>query len=133
MSRFLGQETSVIKLDVVAQAYAVHGHSCFTHMIQPDMPAVLLVLGLRGISSLFNVDLIIFAGDAVYARCFQAKVILDGLKELVIFLGGRATVLMLHLNSILLMGLKFGSTKGKEDTNVRSSLDVSSLCGGLSA
>jgi hypothetical protein len=46
-------------------------------MIQHDMPEVLLDPGLCGTPSLTNTDLTTFAGNAVDARCFQAKVILD--------------------------------------------------------
>jgi hypothetical protein len=36
---------------------------------------------LNGMPSLTNIDLTTFTGDAVDTSCFQAKVILDGLKE----------------------------------------------------
>jgi hypothetical protein len=72
-------------------------------------------------------------GNAVYVQCFQAKVILDRVKELVIFLGRSPTVLILYLDSTLLMLLKMGPRKGKKATDVRSSPDVPSLPGGLKA
>jgi hypothetical protein len=48
-------------------------------MIQPDVPVVLPNPGLNGIPSVANVVLISFIGDAVNARYFEAKGILDGL------------------------------------------------------
>jgi len=42
---------------------------------------VLLDLGLNGIPGLTNVDLNTFMGDAVNAKCFKARVILDRPKE----------------------------------------------------
>jgi hypothetical protein len=49
-------------------------------MIQPDVQVVLHDPGLNGMSSLSNVDLPTFAGDAVTTSCFQT-VILNMLKE----------------------------------------------------
>jgi hypothetical protein len=50
-------------------------------MMQPDVQVVFLGSGLNGTPGLTNVDLTTFAGVAVDARCFQARVILDGPKE----------------------------------------------------
>jgi hypothetical protein len=46
------------------------------------MPVVLLDPGLNGTPSFGNVHLTSFARDATDASYFQAKVILDGLKEI---------------------------------------------------
>jgi hypothetical protein len=43
-------------------------------MIKSDMPMVLSDPGLDGTPRLTNVDLPTLSGDAVYAQCFQAKV-----------------------------------------------------------
>jgi len=60
-------------------------------MIQSD---VLLDPGLSGMPSLSNVDLTMFAGDAVNTSCFEAKVILDRPKETDDLPRWRPTVLM---------------------------------------
>jgi hypothetical protein len=75
-----GKDHGVPKLDAVTQVYAVLGQGRFVRMIQPDVLVVLLDPGLSGMPGLPNVDLT-FAGDAVDSSCFQAKVILDELKE----------------------------------------------------
>jgi hypothetical protein len=75
---------------------------------------VLLDPGLSGSPGLTSIDFATLAGDAVDESCFQAKVILDRLKE----------------TGILLMWLKIGPTKVKKTTDVSSSLCVSSLQGG---
>jgi len=50
-------------------------------MIWPDVPVVLLDPGLNGTPDFTNVDLTTYAGNAADTSCFQAKVILDRLKE----------------------------------------------------
>jgi len=45
------------------------------------VPVVLLDPGPHGMPGLSIVDLTTFAEDVVHASCFQARVILDGLKE----------------------------------------------------
>jgi hypothetical protein len=74
VSGFLGQDTSIRKLHVVTQVYV--------QMINPDGLKVLLDPCLNGTPSLSNVDPPTFAGDAVNSSRFQAKVILDGPKEI---------------------------------------------------
>jgi hypothetical protein len=51
--------------------------------------------------------------------------------QMLTFVGGRPTVLMLCLSSTLLMWLKVDPTKGKKATDVISSLGVSSQQGGF--
>jgi hypothetical protein len=51
-------------------------------MIKLDVPMVLFDLGYSGTPGLSNINLHTLVGDAVYARCFQAKVILDGMKKI---------------------------------------------------
>jgi hypothetical protein len=50
-------------------------------MIKPDVPVMLLDPMLDGMPNLSDVDLTTFTGDSVNTRCFEAEVILDGLKE----------------------------------------------------
>jgi len=96
------------------------------------VPEVLLDPGVNRTPSLINVDLTIFAGDAVGASCFQFKVIRDRLKETddlpmweaYSFYG------MSRLVSILLMQLKSDHIKCKKATGVGSSLCVFSLQSG---
>jgi len=40
-SRFPGQDTGVMKVDVVVQVYAVLSHGWFHWLIQPDVPVEL--------------------------------------------------------------------------------------------
>jgi len=56
-----------------------------------------------------------------------------GRRNLVTFLGGRPTVLMLCLVSTLLMWLKVDTSKGKKATDVGSFVGVSSMSGGFRA
>jgi len=49
--------------------------------MKSNVPVVLLGPGLNGIPSISCVDSPTLAGNAVYACCFQAEVILDGAKE----------------------------------------------------
>jgi len=51
-------------------------------MIKPDVTVVTLDPGFNGMPSLFNVDLLKLAGDTIDAWCFEAIIILDGLKEI---------------------------------------------------
>jgi len=62
---------------------------------------------------LSNVDLPTIAGDAIYTRCFQAKVILNRQKK-------TDDLCMQEV-------LKVVPKKGKNAINVRSSVDVSSI------
>jgi hypothetical protein len=64
-------------------------------MIQCDVLVVLFDPGLSGTPNLTNIELTTFAVDAVDTSCFQAKVILDGLKETGDLLGWRPTVSVL--------------------------------------
>jgi len=81
MSRFLGQNSGNMKLDVVTQVSAVLSHRWFVQMIKPYVPVEFLGPGLSGTLDLSNVGFPILAGDAVYAHWFQADVILDRPKE----------------------------------------------------
>jgi hypothetical protein len=85
-------------------------------MIQLYVPVVLLTPGLNGMFCLSNrqVDL---HRDALNAWCFDAEVILDGLKE----------TCSLCFNSTLLMWLEVGPKKGKKATNDMSFLVETSL------
>jgi hypothetical protein len=51
-------------------------------MIQTEVPVVVSDPGLSGMASLSNVELTTLARDHVNIWCFQAKVILDGQKEI---------------------------------------------------
>jgi hypothetical protein len=51
-------------------------------MIQPDVSVVFLDLGLNETPGLTNADITMFAADALDPSCFQAKVVLNGLKEI---------------------------------------------------
>jgi hypothetical protein len=81
MTVFLGQDTGVMKLDAVTQVYAVLSHSWFLYTLKLDVLMVLFDPGLNGTLSLSNIDPPTLTEKAVYARCFQAKVILGGPKE----------------------------------------------------
>jgi hypothetical protein len=59
------------------------------------MPVVLFDPCLNGMLGLSNADLPTLTGDAVYARCPQAEVILNKSEESVTFLDRRPAVLML--------------------------------------
>jgi hypothetical protein len=65
------------------------------------------------ISGLSNIDLLTFARDTVYVWCFQAMVILDGLKETGHISRWEAYGSNILLDSTLLMC--GGSNKGQED------------------
>jgi len=90
---------------------------------------VLLDRGLNGTPGLSNADLTTFAVDAVDSSCFQAKVILDGLKETDDLPRESSTILMMCHVSTLLMQLKIGATKDPKATDVNSSQGVSSVQG----
>jgi hypothetical protein len=76
-SRFLGQETGVVKLDEATHVHAVLLHGLRTRMVKSGVPMMLADPGLDGAFGLFNADIDTFAWDAVYARCSQVKGILD--------------------------------------------------------
>jgi len=79
---FLGHDTGVTKLDAVTEIYAVLSYGWFLRLIKPDVQMVLFGLGLTGTHALSNAHLPTFARDAVYAKRFQAKIILSGSKKL---------------------------------------------------
>jgi hypothetical protein len=81
-SGFRVQDPGVLKLVTVTQVNAVLGHDWCVKMIQPDVSEVLLDPGLSGTPGVTSVDLTTFATVAVNTRCFQAKVIFDGPKEI---------------------------------------------------
>lgn len=66
---------------------------------------------------MFNVDPPTIAGDAVYASCFQAKIVLDGAKETGDLHRRKPTVLI-YSDSTLLVQLKPGPAKDKKATDV---------------
>jgi hypothetical protein len=69
-------------MDAVTQDYAVLGHRSFLWLIKPHVPMLLIDAGLNRTPGLATVDLLIFARDAIEARCFQVKVVLDGPEKL---------------------------------------------------
>jgi hypothetical protein len=56
VSRFLGQDMGVLKLDALTSVYAVLGHSLFFKMIKPDVPVVLLHPGPNRMPEVSNVE-----------------------------------------------------------------------------
>jgi hypothetical protein len=82
-SGFLGQDTGLIKVDMVTQVYAVLDNS---HIIQSDVLSVLLGPGLNGMPGLSNVDP--HSQEMLYKPCaLKRRSSLMGLKKLVPFLG----------------------------------------------
>jgi hypothetical protein len=68
-SRFLGQDTGVIKLNAMTQVRIVLCPKRFIWVVKFYVPMVLFNHGL-GMPGSSNIDLATFAGDAVHARCF---------------------------------------------------------------
>jgi hypothetical protein len=77
-SRFLGQGTAEMKLDIVTQVCCAQPW-LISVVIKPDVFMVILY-PCSSMSSLSTIDTPILVGN-VYAQCFQAEVILDRAKE----------------------------------------------------
>jgi hypothetical protein len=66
----LGQDTDVLKLDVVVQVYDVYDNSQFLWMIKIDMLMVLHGPGLSGMPGLSSVDFPQSQEMLYYSKCF---------------------------------------------------------------
>jgi hypothetical protein len=66
VSRLLGQDTGVIKLDAVMEVNAVLCHGWFIQMVKSEVPMVSFNHDLNGTSSLSDIDLGTFWGYAAY-------------------------------------------------------------------
>jgi hypothetical protein len=121
-----------MKLDAMTHVHTVLSHGWFLWVIKPDVSMLLFDPGLNGEPHFTNEDLLTFIGDTLYARGFQAKGILDWLKETANLLRQENTDLILCLESTLPVQSKVDPTKSKKSTSIRSSLSgglrVSRIC-----
>jgi hypothetical protein len=79
---------SVLELDVIVTVESVLSHCQFVRMSKLNVPVVVLQPGLNGQTSMSNVDLATFTGDAVHTWCLQSQSF-TGQSKLAIFLCGR--------------------------------------------
>jgi hypothetical protein len=75
-SKFFGQDTGVIELDVVTQVYAVVGHSSFLHMIKLNMlmDKVECADGALGSRSQWNAQFVQHRTSHTLRKCYMCLV-----------------------------------------------------------
>jgi hypothetical protein len=66
VSRLIGQDTSVMQFNTIAQVYAVFSRDGLLRMVDTNMLVMLFSPHLNQLPSLFDVHLSTFARDAVY-------------------------------------------------------------------